>query len=732
MDKLTGTVKSIIFRNAENGYSVIEITDDNGDEHTVVGSLPLVTVGERAEFTGEWTEHPTYGPQLKAKSSQTIAPATLGALINYLGSGLIKGVGEATARDIVSTFGMETLNVLEKEPERLREVPGIGRIKASKIALSFAMQKGMRDVMLSLQEFGITVAQSMKLYNTYGDLCIAKLKENPYRLIDDIEGIGFITADKLAVKAGFEPDSPFRIKAGLKYTLQWARQEGHTFLPRERLISVACQLLQADELPAEKMLDELIISGDVLYKLIDNVDSVFLPGMYSAESECAHRIMNVASRDSMQLMLGLNAQINALEKELKIPLAPQQRKAVETALKSGAMVITGGPGTGKTTILKFIIRLLERMGLDYQLCAPTGRAAKRMSEATGTEARTIHRMLGYGASGDKFLYDEDNPLLTDVIIVDEMSMVDVLLMRALLRATPSGTHLIMVGDADQLPPVGPGNVLRDIIASGVVPVIRLTDIFRQAERGMIVENAHRINNGKQPDLFAGSDDFCFEEISGAEQIIRRVIALNSGKTNKLSTNEPIKDVQVLVPMKKGALGAINLNTRLQAALNPPSPAKKERKQGEITLREGDKVMQTKNDYKIPWKRTKTGEEGTGIFNGDLGTVERIDLSEQEVTVLFDDERAAAYDYSMLDELSLAYAATVHKSQGSEYPVVIMPLAGGAPQLMTRNLLYTAVTRAREQVYILGSSKCVYDMVNNNQIRRRYSALKCLLMELDTV
>ena len=732
MDKLTGTVKSIIFRNAENGYSVIEITDDNGDEHTVVGSLPLVTVGERAEFTGEWTEHPTYGPQLKAKSSQTIAPATLGALINYLGSGLIKGVGEATARDIVSTFGMETLNVLEKEPERLREVPGIGRIKASKIALSFAMQKGMRDVMLSLQEFGITVAQSMKLYNTYGDLCIAKLKENPYRLIDDIEGIGFITADKLAVKAGFEPDSPFRIKAGLKYTLQWARQEGHTFLPRERLISVACQLLQADELPAEKMLDELIISGDVLYKLIDNVDSVFLPGMYSAESECARRIMSVASSNSMQLMLGLNAQINALEKELKIPLAPQQRKAVETALKSGAMVITGGPGTGKTTILKFIIRLLERMGLDYQLCAPTGRAAKRMSEATCTEARTIHRMLGYGASGDKFLYDEDNPLLTDVIIVDEMSMVDVLLMRALLRATPSGTHLIMVGDADQLPPVGPGNVLRDIIASGVVPVIRLTDIFRQAERGMIVENAHRINNGKQPDLYAGSDDFCFEEISGAEQIIRRVIALNSGKTNKLSTNEPIKDVQVLVPMKKGALGAINLNTRLQAALNPPSPAKKERKQGEITLREGDKVMQTKNDYKIPWKRTKTGEEGTGIFNGDLGTVERIDLSEQEVTVLFDDERAAAYDYSMLDELSLAYAATVHKSQGSEYPVVIMPLAGGAPQLMTRNLLYTAVTRAREQVYILGSSKCVYDMVNNNQIRRRYSALKCLLMELDTV
>ena len=520
--------------------------------------------------------------------------------------------------------------------------------------------------------------------------------------------------------------------AGLKYTLQWARQEGHTFLPREKLLSVAEQLLRVDALPAEDMLDELIMSGEVLYKLIDNTDAVFLPGMYSAESECARRLMSIAKREGLQLMLGVNAQINALEKEFKIPLAPQQRKAVETALKSGAMVITGGPGTGKTTILRFIIRLIERMGLDYQLCAPTGRAAKRMSEATGAEARTIHRMLGYGSAGDRFFYDEDNPLLTDVIIVDEMSMVDVMLMRALLRATPSGTHLIMVGDADQLPPVGPGNVLRDVIASGILPVIRLTDIFRQAERGMIVENAHRINNGKPPELFSSAEDFVFEETEGAETIIRRVIALCSGKTNRLLTNEPIKDAQVLVPMKKGALGAVNLNMRLQAALNPPSPYKKERKQGELLLREGDKVMQIKNDYKIPWKRAKTGEEGTGIFNGDLGTVERIDLAEQEVIVLFDDERAAAYDYSMLEELNLAYASTVHKSQGSEYPVVIMPIAGGAPQLMTRNLLYTAVTRAREQVYMLGSSRCIYDMANNNQIRKRYSALKCLLIELDCV
>lgn len=732
MDTLTGTVKSIIFRNAENGYTVLEIEDEAGNERTVVGPLPLITVGERAEFTGVWAEHPAYGPQFKALGNKTLAPSTLGALINYLGSGLIKGVGATTARDIVATFGMDTLNVFENEPDRLREVPGIGRLKAARIAESFAAQKGMRNVMLALQEFGITVSQSIRLYNTYGELCFAKLKENPYRLIDDIEGIGFITADKLAIKAGIEPDSPFRIKAGLKYTLQWARQEGHTFLPREKLLEVARQLLQAEALRAEEMLDELIISGDVIYKLIDNTDAVFLPGMYSAESECARRLMSIAAREGMQLLLGINAQINALEKEFKVSLAPQQRRAVETALKSGAMIITGGPGTGKTTILKFIIRIIERMGLDYQLCAPTGRAAKRMSEATGAEARTIHRMLGYGASGDRFLYDEDNPLLTDIIIVDEMSMVDVMLMRALLRATPSGTHLIMVGDADQLPPVGPGNVLRDVIASGIVPVIRLTDIFRQADRGMIVENAHRINNGKQPELFAAASDFRFEEITGAENIIRRVIGLCSGATNKLLTNEPLKDAQVLVPMKKGALGTANLNARLQAALNPPAPSKKERKHGDIVLREGDKVMQIKNDYKIPWKRTSTAEEGTGIFNGDLGTIERIDLAEQEVTVLFDDERAAAYDYSMLEELNLAYASTVHKSQGSEYPVVIMPVAGGAPQLMARNLLYTAVTRAREQVFMLGSSKCIYDMVNNNQIRRRYSALKCMLMELDSI
>lgn len=734
MDTVKGTVKCIIYRNGENGYTVLELVDESGDEITAVGPLPLANVGERLELEGEWTEHPAYGRQLKTKASRTLAPATLTALINYLGSGLIRGVGEATARDIVATFGMETLNVLDGQPERLREVPGIGRLRMEKIAASYAMQKDMRDIMLALQEFGITVSQGIKLYNTYGNLCLVKLKENPYRLIDDIEGIGFLTADKLAANAGIEHDSPFRIKAGLKYTLQWARQEGHTYLPREKLLEVAGNLLQTEARPTEAMLDELILTSEVVYKLIDGTDAVFLPYLYHVESDCARRLSSLVRRERIQMFFDLKGQIAQLEQELDIPLAPQQREAVHMALTSGVMVITGGPGTGKTTILRFIIRLLEKMGLEFELCAPTGRAAKRMAEATGYDARTIHRMLGYGMGGDRFLYDEDNPLLTDAVIVDEMSMVDALLMNALLRAVSGNTRIILVGDADQLPPVGPGNVLRDVIASGAVPVIRLTEIFRQKERGMIVENAHRINRGRLPELFSGEEDFCFEEMNRAEEIIRRVVALYSGATNKLLTNDPIRDVQVLVPMKKGALGSINLNSRLQAAMNPPSPRKKERKQGELLLREGDKVMQIKNDYKIPWKRTLRGEseEGTGAFNGDLGTVIKIDLTEQEVLVLFDDERAAVYDYAMLEELALAYAVTVHKSQGSEFPVVIMPIAGGSPQLLTRNLLYTAVTRAREQVYMLGVSGCVYNMVDNNQVRRRYSALKCLLQELEAL
>ncbi len=728
MEAIRGTVKNIIYRNTENGYTVLELMDDDAHSFTAVGEVPLASVGERIEIEGAWTEHPAYGKQLKVRSYHTLAPANVTALINYLGSGLISGVGEITARQIVAMFGMDTISVLENEPERLREVPGIGAKRAARILASFAMQKDLRDIMLALQEFGITVSQGIKLYKAYGNLCLAKLRENPYRLIDDIEGIGFITADKLAANAGIEHDSPFRIKAGIRYALQWARQEGHTMLPKEKLVEVACSLLGVDVRPAEDMLDELMISGGVVVREIEGEECVFLPHMFRAEGDCAKRLMALIAAAETPVLLAAEERVARLERELKVELAPQQHEAVLTALNSGAMVVTGGPGTGKTTILRFVIRLIEEAGLSFELCAPTGRAAKRMAEATGGEARTIHRMLGYGFDNESFVKNEDNPIAADFIIVDEMSMVDVTLMRALLRATTPGTKLILVGDADQLPSVGPGNVLRDIIDSNTVPVIRLTDIYRQAERGMIVENAHRINRGRLPELHSGCSDFCFEELAGAEEIIRRVIALCAGATNKLVTRDPAKDVQVLSPMKKGALGVAQLNARLQQALNPPGARKREHRCGEAVFREGDKIMQTKNNYKTKWRRAAGGtvEEGLGVFNGDLGTIVKIDTEDQELIVLFDDEREAVYDFTMLDELALAYAVTIHKSQGSEFPVVVMPLAGGSPQLLTRNLLYTAVTRAREQVYILGRSRSVYNMVDNGKVRRRYSALKSFL------
>lgn len=734
MEEIKGTVKSIIFRNEENGFTVLELVDAAGDEITAVGPLPLANVGERIEVSGAWTEHPTYGRQLRAQGCRVLAPATLTALVNYLGSGLIRGVGESTAREIVNTFGLETLPVLENAPERLTEVPGIGRLRAAKIAESFAAQRDMRDIMLALQEFGVTVSQAMKLYKAYGNLCLAKIQENPYRLIDEIEGIGFLTADRLAQNAGVERDSAFRIKAGLKYTLQWARQEGHTYLPRDILIRIAAseRVLGVELLPVERALDELIIGGEVVYQTVGSADGVFLPRMHFLESDCAKRLLQVLHTPSPLLFLDPENQVALLERELKISLAPQQQEAVIRALTSGALVITGGPGTGKTTILRFILRIVQNMGLSCELCAPTGRAAKRMAEATGVPARTIHRLLEYGYGGEGFLRDEENPVETDLIIVDEMSMVDVPLMHALLRAVGPSTRLLMVGDADQLPPVGAGNVLRDVIESGAVPVMRLTDIYRQAERGMIVENAHRINNGQPPELASGKEDFLFEEITAAEDVARRVVGLCTGRVNRLLTQEPRKDVQVLVPMKKGPLGVYALNARIQAAMNPPGRQKRERKHGDVVFREGDKVMQVKNNYKLGWKKARyngIAEEGLGVFNGDLGTILRIDSTEQELEVIFDDERAAVYDFTMLDELSLAYAVTVHKSQGSEFPIVILPLISGAPSLMTRNLLYTAVTRAREQVYILGRSRCVYEMAANGQVKKRYSALGAFLQEL---
>lgn len=723
--ELTGTVKAIIYRSEDTGFTVLELTNEAGEDMTAIGEMPLAGVGERVELTGQWTEHKTYGRQFRAATCKTLAPATLTALKNYLASGLIKGVGESTAQAIVQTFGMETLDVLEKEPARLVEVPGIGQIRAQTIGASYGAQLGLRDIMLGLQKYGVTIGQAMKLYKIYGELCLAKIEENPYRLIDDVEGIGFKTADAIARNGGVEPDAPYRLRAGLKYTLQWARQEGHTYLPREKLVEVAAGLLQADIAPVERTLTELLLEGQLIQEQLPGEDGVFLPGMFRTEQDCALRLLRLQGQSALDNpFFRPKAQIARLEQQLDITLAPAQRQAVELALKAGALVITGGPGTGKTTILRFVITLLEEMGTEYALCAPTGRAAKRMGEATGRDASTIHRLLEYSYGEGGFGRNAENTLLADVVIVDEMSMVDVPLMAALLRALAPGTRLIMVGDSDQLPSVGPGNVLRDMVDSGQIPVVRLTEIFRQSGRSAIVTNAHRINEGQMP-ILEGLEDFGFEPMEEQEAVIRRLIALNSGKAAKLGAQEPLQDIQVLAPMKKGPLGVYNLNKRLQEALNPPAHKKKERKYGDVVFREGDKVMQIKNDYRLAWTRSlphQPPEMGEGVYNGDLGTIMSIDLYEQTLEVLFDDGRSAVYSFSMLEELELAYCISIHKSQGSEFPIVLLPLLGGPPMLLNRNLLYTAVTRARHMVCILGRQSCIQQMVRNNQVKRRYSGL----------
>ena len=540
-----------------------------------------------------------------------------------------------------------------------------------------------------------------------------------------MEGIGFKTADAIARNGGVEPDAPYRLRAGLKYTLQWARQEGHTYLPREKLVEVAAGLLQADIAPVERTLTELLLEGQLIQEQLPGEDGIFLPGMFRTEQDCALRLLRLQGQSALDNpFFRPKAQIARLEQQLDITLAPAQRQAVELALKAGALVITGGPGTGKTTILRFVITLLEEMGTEYALCAPTGRAAKRMGEATGRDASTIHRLLEYSYGEGGFGRNAENTLLADVVIVDEMSMVDVPLMAALLRALAPGTRLIMVGDSDQLPSVGPGNVLRDMVDSGQIPVVRLTEIFRQSGRSAIVTNAHRINEGQMP-ILEGLEDFGFEPMEEQEAVIRRLIALNSGKAAKLGAQEPLQDIQVLAPMKKGPLGVYNLNKRLQEALNPPAHKKKERKYGDVVFREGDKVMQIKNDYRLAWTRSlphQPPEMGEGVYNGDLGTIMSIDLYEQTLEVLFDDGRSAVYSFSMLEELELAYCISIHKSQGSEFPIVLLPLLGGPPMLLNRNLLYTAVTRARHMVYILGRQSCIQQMVRNNQVKRRYSGL----------
>jgi exodeoxyribonuclease V alpha subunit len=725
--KIRATVSRIRFR-GDSGWTVIDFVDETNMRFAGVGALPSVYEGEKLELEGEWTVHKTYGKQFAIKSYEPVAEDPSEAALRFLSSGLIKGVGLPTANAIIKMFGENALDIIENEPQKLELLPGIGKKKSRMIHDSYMERLAVRDVYMGMQELGFTVGQIAKIHKLYGDSCVQKVRDNPYRLIAEVENIGFKTADKIAQNAGFDPDSPFRIKAGIRHLLNEARADGNTCYPKELLVARAAnEVLGVGILKVEEQLEALIVGGELIEKHFDGEDLVFLSYLHNCEMDSAVRLFDIMTNANVLPLTDIEGGIDALERRFGLELAEKQRSAVTGALSEGVIIITGGPGTGKTTILRFIIELMEDMDLTLELAAPTGRAAKRITDTTGREARTIHRLLEYGGmSGETFGRDDQFPLEADAVIIDEMSMVDVLLFHALLKAISPGTRLIMVGDFDQLPPVGAGNVLRDLIHSEAVPVVRLTDIYRQAGRSMIVVNAHRINNGLVPVVDRNESDFIFLSRPGMEEAKDEVVRLSLELNSK-----GVSDVQVLAPMKSNTLGVFELNRVLQETLNPPAHDKPERKYGEIVFRKGDRVMQVKNNYKLVWKKRSfdSEEEGAGVFNGDIGTVMDFDNFRQTVTVLFDDERLAAYDPSELEEVELAYAVSVHKSQGSEFSTVIMPLVYGPPMLMNRNILYTGVTRARDRVYIIGSAKCVENMVKNLYSMKRYTALEYFLRQL---
>ena len=730
--ELTGSVESIIYRNAENGYTVLEFLSDDMERFTAVGPLALCNKGERVILNGSFVSHPRYGKQFKADSCEVLAPATLSGIEAYLGSGMIRGIGEVTARAIVQRFGMDTLEIMDNEPDRLLEVSGIGPKRLGMILPSYRENRELRQILLALEPFGVTIGQALKLYRIYGSLCLAKVEENPYQMIEDVDGIGFVTADRIAQNVpGFSADSRARICAGIYYALNEARNEyGHTCLPRDILLETAQSMLGVDEVPVSDALDSMISRGELVSCQVEDAETVFLPWLFRAETGIAERLSDLMEKPVHNPFLEMAAE----QARMPFELAPQQKEAVQAAMEEGLLIITGGPGTGKTTIIRCITAALYEMQMDFVLCAPTGRAAKRMSEATGFEAKTIHRLLEY-IPGEGFSRNEENPILTDMIIVDEVSMVDVPLMHALLKATAPGTRMLLVGDADQLPPVGCGDVLRNVIDSGTVRTVRLTEIFRQKQESYIITNAYRINRGEMPFLDHPESDFRFEPVESPDTVLERVVSMCSCARKDLDDTASLLELQVLVPMKKGTLGVRNMNKVLQDALNPKSIGKREQVFGETVFREGDKVMQMKNDYKVPWTRQEPDgrmTEGTGAFNGDLGTIHAVESNARRITVLFDDGRVAEYDYDMADSLDLAYCISIHKSQGSEFNNVILPLCGGTPLLLTRNLLYTAVTRAKKQVWCIGRAETIRQMVQNNRSTRRYTSLKQCLLEADYI
>ena len=737
LEKLAGYVEHIIYRNADNGYTVLNLVSGE-DEITCVGIFSAIAEGENIEATGDYTEHPTYGVQFKVESFEEKAPEDKEAIERYLGSGAIKGIGLALAARIVRRFQEDTFRIIEEEPERLAEIKGISERKAMEIASQVNEKRDLRQAMIFLQQYGIKMNLAVKVYQAYGQDVYGIIKENPYRLADDIEGVGFRTADEIAARVGIRMDSDFRIRSGILYALLQATAEGHTYLPERELTERAARLLEVGTEQIEKQYMDLAIERKIILKQPEGADDmqaqVYAASFYYMEANTAVMLKQLnVGYDVPEIEL--KQRIRSIEKQTGMVLDEHQAAAVREAVRNGLLVITGGPGTGKTTTINTIIKYFELEGLDIFLAAPTGRAAKRMSETTGFEARTIHRMLELnggmeGAGG--FERNEQNPLEADVIIVDEMSMVDISLMHSLLKAVAVGTRLILVGDVNQLPSVGPGSVLRDIIDSHVCNVVMLTKIFRQASTSDIIVNAHKINHGEEVVLDNKSMDFFFLKRYDADVIINVVLQLIGQKLPKFVEATPF-DIQVLTPMRKGLLGVERLNGILQRYLNPPAADKAEKEYGEILFREGDKVMQTKNNYQLPWEiRTKFGltvDKGLGVFNGDMGIIRRINDFAEMMLIEFDEGRMVEYPYKLLDELELAYAITIHKSQGSEYPAVVIPLLSGPSMLMNRNLLYTAVTRARRCVTLVGNDATFYQMVRNTSQQKRYSGLCDRLREV---
>lgn len=739
MEVIKGYVDHFLYYNESNTYGVLEL-DTEDDDVICTGRFPGLTEGETIEVSGEWVDHPTYGVQLKVLNYEIIEPTDILDMERYLASGAIKGIGPSTAKKIIKHFGEDTFRIIEEEPERLSEIKGITERKAISIATQMSERHELRNVVMFLQKYGISNSMAIKLYDEYGSQIKSIILNNPYKLAREVNGIGFKRADEIAAKTGVKLDSEFRIQCGIIHCLKEASTDGHTYLPREELIRSAYELLGVCESDIERQLDELKIERQLIEVKSEDRLNIYLSEYYQIEKNCAVKLLTLTRYSDRISASELDREIKSIESELDIELHDLQREAVVKALSEGLFILTGGPGTGKTTTIKSIISGLERRNLRFVLAAPTGRAAKRMSETTGYEASTIHRLLSIKHNPEEradayFEMNEDNPLDVDAVIIDEASMVDIFLFNSLLKAISPGCKLIIVGDSNQLPSVGPGQVLKDMLDSGVCPNVELKYIFRQSNESHIVTYAHMINNGEQIDFTTKYEDFFLLKRDNYEEIRQALLYLICEKLPKHFNTSPMQ-IQVLTPMKKGALGVWELNRILQECINPPSDKKVELEYGENIFRVGDKVMQTKNNYDMEWDIMSTygisAQRGKGVFNGDIGIIDHINKPSRLIRITFDDGREAEYSYETLEELELAYAITIHKSQGSEYPVVIMPLLGGPRSLLYRNLLYTGVTRAKDCVVILGSENTVKEMIRCENENRRYTGLAARIGEVEGI